>query len=47
MHYATKSVGAGGLTFSIWPAYAGGVATKKLELDDSAEEPAVVLWVAR
>ena len=43
MHYTTKSVGAGGLAFSIWPAYAGGVATKKLELNDSAEEPAVVL----
>jgi len=47
MHYTTKSVSADGLAFSIWPAYADGVATEKLDLNDSAEESAVVLWVAR
>jgi len=42
MHYTTKSVSAGGLAFSIWPAYADGVATGKLDLNDNAEELAVV-----
>jgi hypothetical protein len=47
MHYTTKSVSADGLAFSIWPAYADGVATEKLDPNDSAEESAVILLWSR